>query len=118
MPVPISGNGGLFIEVFSKPRQSSPVVYPYNLTASSTQVIGPNRGRIGLLFANASLSVNVYLCPAIDGNGNPLAAGGAGSVILAPGQWISQGIESPSGSAWNAAAASGTAPFTVWEYLG
>ncbi len=117
--VPLSSNAASFIEQTTKPRISSPLAWPMALGTSSVQVVAANPARTALLLTNTSTIDNVYICPAIDGNGNPLAAGGAGSLLLTPGQWIFLGSDSRSSAAWNAAAASGSnVPFAAWEFLG
>ena len=117
--VPLSTNIASFIEQTTKPRLTSPLAWPMLLSTASVQVVAANPARTALLLTNSSISDNVYVCPAFDGNGNPLPAGGAGSLILTPGQWIYLGSDSRSSAAWNAAAASGSnVPFSAWEFLG
>ena len=115
--VPLSGNVASFIEQTTKPRLVSPVAWASAIGTGSTQIIAQNLARRGLFIGNPG-SVNILICPALDGNGNPLAAGGAGSLPLTPGQWLSFGPDTACTTAWNAAAASGSGnPVTVWEIL-
>lgn len=114
--MPLSGNAGTFIEVLTNPRVSSPIVYPIMLGTTSVQIVGQNLTRAGITFANPG-TVTVYVCPALDNNGNAVSAGGAGSIPIAPGTYFS--LVGQCGCAWNAAAASGSNnPFTVLEFLG
>lgn len=116
MSVPLSSNAGTFIEVFAVPRFASPITYPLSLGTASAQLVPENLSRGGITFANPG-TVTVYICPALDVYGNPVAAGGGGSIPIAPGAFLS--FTGQCGCAWNGAAASGTNnPFTVLEFLG
>lgn len=92
----------------------SPVSWPWLLGTGSQQVAGERSVRSSLYFANLSATATVFVCPAQDGNQNPLAAGGAGSIPLPPGASISI---SDSLSAYNASATAPNTPFTVLEFF-
>jgi hypothetical protein len=87
-----------------------------SVTTSSTQCLGIQRNRLALRFVNPG-TVDVYVCPALDANENPLAA-----VVHGAGTWwILAGsndtiIDAPGGGAWNCIAAS-SAVLTIFEYL-
>ncbi len=101
--------------------------YAVAVGSSPTQAIGvdPARGsvsvsynwRTGLTFINASTSVDIYVCQAIDAFGNPLTptVGGAGTIpLLANGGSFT--VDSPGFGAWFAIAAQ-PASLTVMEYV-
>ncbi len=122
---PMSSNVGSFIEQTTKPRQSSPIAWAYLLGVSSIAVLPQNLSRVSLIFHNPiEGGVSLFVCPAIDHNGNPLAAGGAGSMLILPGSSLTFSSQAPysfsgCGCAWNAAAISGTNnPLTIWEFPG
>jgi len=86
---------------------------------ASQQIIGPRLNRKQLTFHNPS-SVNIAICPAQDSNGNALAAvvNGAGSITLfSGGSFTLPENNAGCGGAFNGAAASGTQPLTIWEWL-
>jgi hypothetical protein len=93
---------------------TSPLTYGVALATTSISVIGANRVRRGIIFHNPG-TVNLFVCPA-----NLVAANGAGSFTLLPGQTrqflASGGIRVNCG--WNGIAASSSGnPLTVMEIL-
>jgi hypothetical protein len=91
----------------------SPVSWPWILGTGSQQVVGQNN-RSSLFFSNLSSTATVFVCPAQDGNNNPLSAGGPGSIPIPPGAGLP--IEETI-SAWNAAASAPNTPFTALEFF-
>lgn len=95
---------------------NTPIGWHALIDTNSTQIIAANTTtRAGLLFHNPG-TVSLYICPALDNSGSALAAGGAGSYLLQPGQSLP--IVGLCSSAFNAAAASGAGrPVTVFEFV-
>lgn len=93
----------------------TPVAFHALIGTSSTTVVTANTTtRAGLMFHNPG-TVDLFICPSVDNAGLALAAGGAGSFRLTPGQSLP--LVGLCGGAFNAAAASGSNnPVTVWEY--
>jgi hypothetical protein len=95
----------------------SPLASGKLLAAASLAAIGANAQRRGITFHNPG-AVNLAVCPS-----NLVAAIGAGSIILLPGQTRTYMAKPKSrirvNCGWNAIAASGTNnPLTVLEHLG
>ena len=85
-----------------------------SVTTASVQCLPIQRNRMALRFHNPG-TVDVYVCPALDSNGNALPA-----VTAAAGMWkvmagAELGIDAPGGGAWNCIA-SGAAVLTILEY--
>lgn len=93
----------------------TPVAFHALIDTTSTEIVTANTTtRAGLLFHNPG-TVNIYICPSLDNNGLALAAGGAGSFLLTPGQSLP--LVGLCSAAFNAVAASGSGnPVTAWEY--
>lgn len=98
----------------------NPIMWAATLGAGSIQVI-PSRPRSKLYFFNPGGNPPgtggiVYVCPALDPNGNPVAAsvGGAGSIPIPVGigMWIEWNTQ-----AFNACASQAGTAFTIWEFL-
>jgi hypothetical protein len=93
---------------------TTPLSWPTTLTGVSAQIIPGNTSRIGMIIHNPG-AINIYVCPATDGSGSPLAAGGAGSILLAPQQSIA--INGLCNNAWNGVSSGANTPVTVLEFL-
>lgn len=95
--------------VSGQSTQIQPIGYAVTTTGSSAQAIGQNPSRKGLWFHNPSASANIYIAPA------PITAavGGAGSILIFPGNWVQ--FDSLSAScAWNAI---GPGALTILEWV-
>lgn len=99
----------------SRSSSLSPRAWPSTLTTGSQQVIAALQ-RKSLTFFNLSATATVYICPAQDQNGNPLAAAvnGPGCIAIPAGAGMTL---YEAASAFNACASVGGTPFTVWEFL-
>lgn len=95
---------------------NSPVAWTASIGVASAQIIAANTvDRVGIIIHNPG-TVDLYVCPSTDSAGAPLAAGGAGSILLSSGQSLP--VSGLCSTAWNAVAASGVAnPVTVLEFL-
>lgn len=92
----------------------SPVSWPIILGTGSQQVVAARSVRSQLYFTNLSSTATAFVCPAQDGNNNPLAAGGPGSIPIPPGAGLP--IDETL-SAWNGSASAPNTPFTVLEFF-
>jgi hypothetical protein len=102
------------IAVTNTRRQAvSPVSWPI-LLGTGSQLVVAARPRNLVYFANLSATATALICPAQDGNNNPLAAGGPGSIPIPPGGGLP--IEG-TWSAWNGSATAPNTPFTVLEFF-
>lgn len=99
----------------SRSSSLSPRAWPSTLTTGSQQVIAALQRR-SLTFFNLSATATVYICPAQDQNGNPLAAAvnGPGCIAIPAGAGMTL---YEAASAFNACASVGGTPFTIWEFL-
>jgi len=87
----------------------------YSLGTAPATVVVPNIQNNVVVFHNPGSSVTIYVCQALDANGNALTAGpNPGCFAIYPGQFLpfnGPGVTKQ----WNAAAATGSGnPFTVF----
>jgi|SRR5581483_54595 len=96
----------------ARSTQIQPVGSGAALTTASSQAIGPNPSRRGLILHNPHATISIYVAPA----NVTTAPGGAGWLLIFPGgDRMFDGL--PATCAWNAAMASSTGNISTLEWV-